>query len=310
MSEQQTSNPTDGARLLLPEKIRRRLEALTLNPRKIRAGALQGERRSVKRGTSIEFADYRDYTPGDDLRRLDWNVYARLGKPYVKLFEDEEDLAVHLILDTSASMNWPPEGERAGEKLLFAKRIFAALAYISLASNDALMLTAVNDFDGMKHFGPVRGRGHVVNMLRFVHNLEAKGLTAATATLEDYALRFKRAGMVIFISDMFSPDGWLEGLNRLLANGHEVAIVHVLTPEEVMPPLAGDLRLVDIETGEAREVTVDATLRDIYHRRLEAWRNQLRTECARRGAYYLPLQSDMVWERVLLHDMRRLGIVK
>ena len=115
--------------------------------RKVRAGAIKGDRRSIKRGSSIEFADYRNYVAGDDLRQLDWNIYARLERPYIKLLEDEEDLAVHLILDASASMDFPPEGEADQHKLLYAKRIFGGLAYVSLTSNDRSAMGAPPHLD-------------------------------------------------------------------------------------------------------------------------------------------------------------------
>ncbi len=297
--------------LLLPETVRRKLDPLMLIGHKIRSGSMKGERRSVKRGTSIEFADYRNYAPGDDLRRLDWNIYARLDRPYIKLLEDEEDLAVHILLDTSASMDWPREGDDDGlhSKFLFARRLFAGLAYISLTSNDRLLLTALSDY-GWEQFGPIRGRGQGVAMLRYVRKLKADGIADLNAMLKDYALRAPRPGLLILISDMFSPTGWLDGVNALLGRGYEIVILHVLAPEEVSPPLAGDLRLVDMETGTAREVTVDATLRTIYEKRLALWRDEMRAECARRGVHYLALQTDVPWEKVILQDMRRLGLVK
>ena len=304
MSEQPTA-----AQTLLPEAIRRRLEPLMLVANKVRVGAMKGDRRSIKRGNSIEFADYRNYVPGDDLRQLDWNIYARLERPFIKLLEDEEDLTVHLILDASASMDFPPEGEADQQKLLFAKRIFAGLAYVSLTSNDRLILTAVND-GGKATFGPVRGRGRGIAMLRFIQDLGAAGITDLNIMLEDYARRTRRPGLTLIISDMFSPTGYVDGLNALLSRGHEVAFLHVLAPEEITPPLVGDLRLIDVETGAAQEVTVDASMRGIYQQRLSAWRDEIREECLRRGAYYFPLVTDAPWERVILSDMRRVGLVK
>ena len=294
---------------ILHEGIRRRLDPLMLVANKVRVGSMQGDRRSIKRGTSIEFADYRNYVPGDDLRQMDWNIYARLEKPYIKLLEDEEDLSVHIILDASASMKFPEDGEIDQQKLIFAKRIFAALGYVSLTSNDRLMMTALND-NGMALFGPVRGRGQAVPMLRYVQGLESDGITDLNIMLKDYALRASRPGMTIVISDMFSPTGYVDGLNALLGRGHEVVFVHVLSPEEVTPPLAGDLRLIDVETGQAQEVTIDATMRDVYHKRLTAWRDDIRTECRRRGAHYFTLQTDEPWERLILSDMRRAGLIK
>jgi len=300
--------PTTPA--LLPEAIRRRLEPLMLIAGKVRAGAIKGDRRSIKRGTSVEFADYRNYVAGDDLRQLDWNIYARLERPYIKLLEDEEDLAVHLILDASASMDFPPEGEPDQHKLLYAKRVLAGLAYVSLTSGDRLTLTAIND-RGAATFGPVRGRGHSFAMLRFLQDVAAASITDLNQALQDYALRARRPGLTLVVSDMFSLDGgYLDGLHALLSRGHEVAFVHVLAPEEVQPPVTGDLSLVDVETELQQEVTVDGAMLGIYQQRLAAWRSEIRDECLRRGAHYFPVETDRPWERVILSDMRRAGLVK
>jgi uncharacterized protein (DUF58 family) len=309
------TDKTTAHDLLLPEPIRRRLDGLLLMAKQIRSGSMKGERRSVKRGTSIEFADYRNYVPGDDLRKLDWNVYARLEKPYIKLLEDEEDLAVHILLDTSASMNWPnaSEAEAGGNpehnKLRFAQRICAALAYISLTTGDRLMLNAMSD-SGTNFFGPVRGKAQTVPMLRFAQRIAAQGMTDLNHTLRQYAIREKRPGLVFIVSDMFSPSGYSEGLNTLLGKGHEVCIIHLLSPDEIAPPVAGDLRLLDIETGAAQEITVDATMRSIYQQRLTSWLDAMRDDCARKGVHYIMVSTDTPYEKVLLFELRKLGIVK
>jgi len=305
VAQEQASAPA-----LLPEAIRRRLEPLMLVARKVRAGAIKGDRRSIKRGSSIEFADYRNYAAGDDLRQLDWNIYARLERPYIKLLEDEEDLAVHLILDASASMDFPPEGEPDQHKLTCAKRILAGLAYISLTSNDRLVLTAVNG-QGAATFGPTRGRARGIAALRFIADIAAAGITDLDSALDDYALRARRPGLTLVLSDMFSYEGrYLDGLNALLSRGHEVAFVHVLAPEEVQPQATGDLSLIDIETETKQEVTLDGAMRGLYQRRVAAWRDEIRDECLRRGAHYFPLVTDAPWERLILSDMRRVGLVK
>lgn len=297
--------------LLLEETLRRKLDSLALVATKIRAGAMKGERRSRNRGTSIEFADYRNYTPGDDLRRLDWNVYARLERPYVKLLEDEEDLAVHVLLDASASMDWPQSDDSATDehKMTYARRVFASLAYIGLVGNDRMMLTALNDRGG-EAFGPSRGRGQVLPMLRYAHALTAAGVTDLNVMLRDYAVRSPRPGLCFVISDMFSPSGYIDGLNALLAKGHEVILLHVLSRDEIEPPLVGDLRLVDVETGQAQEVSIDATMREMYVRRVQAWRDDIRAECSRRGVKYMSLITDTPVEKVMLYEMRRMGVVK
>lgn len=296
--------------ILLDEATRRKFDQLMLTASKVRAGAIKGERRSNKRGTSIEFADYRNYAPGDDLRRLDWNVYARLERPYVKLYEDEEDLAVHVILDASASMDYPTdESEPTHHKFLFARRLFAGLAYIALINNDRVMLTVLHSGE-MEHFGPSRGRSQTVAMLKYAHGLKPNGVTDLNIALKDYATRANPPGLTIVISDMFSASGYLDGLNALLGRGHEVVLLHVLAPEEITPPLTGDLRLIDVESGQAQEVSLDAGIRDLYMQRLESWRDEIRRECSRRGVHYLTLEAGALWEKTILYDLRRIGVVR
>jgi uncharacterized protein (DUF58 family) len=292
--------------LLIDESTRTKLEQLMLSATRVRAGAMKGERRSNKRGTSIEFADYRNYAPGDDLRRLDWNIYARLERPYVKLLEDEEDLAVHVLLDTSASMDW---GEADTNKLLYGKRLFAGLAYISLASNDRLLLTGLSDM-GPEHFGPTRGRAQSIGMLRYVHRMKSGGTTDISGMLKDYGLRAGRPGLAFIISDLFSPTGFMDGLNTLLGKGFEVVLLHTLAPDEIEPPVGGDLRLIDVETNQPQEVSVDGVMRDLYVKRLQAWQDGIRLDCMKRGVHYVPINTSYAWEKVILYDLRRLGLVK
>jgi uncharacterized protein (DUF58 family) len=291
------------------EKTRRTLEQLMLVATRVRAGAMKGERRSTKRGASIEFADYRDYTRGDDLRRLDWNIYGRLERPFIKLLEDEEDLAVHLLLDTSASMEWPQDGERDQNKFLYAQRLIAGLAYISLATNDRLTISAISD-TRITPFGPVRGRGYGLAMLNYVSSLIASGSTDLNAALKDYALRGGRPGLCFVVSDLFSPTGYADGLNVLLGKGYEVGLIQVLSADEATPPLGGDLRLIDVETGKPQEVSVDGPMRALYMKRFTAWRDGIRSECMRRGVHYVPVETSTPWEKVILQHLRRSGAVK
>ena len=293
---------------LLPETIRRRLEPLMLVARTVRAGAVKGDRRSIKRGASIEFADYRNYAAGDDLRQLDWNIYARLERPYIKLLEDEEDLAVHILLDASASMDFPADGEPDERKLLVAQRIAAALAYLSLISGDRLTLSVLGA--GGRQFGPARGRAQSLRMLQFAQRVEAAGMVDLDAALGEYAGR-ARPGLTLLISDMFSLDGqYRDGVNALLSRGHEVAIVHVLARDELQPQVTGDLSLIDVETSLQQEVTLDGAMLGVYQRRLQDWRDEMRSDCRRRGVHYFALVTDGAWEQLILRDMRRAGLVK
>ncbi len=286
-----------------------KLARLSLVARRPRAGQMVGERRSTRRGaSSVEFADYRDYTRGDDLRRVDWNIYARLERPFVKLFEEQENLAVHLLLDGSGSMEW---GEGAGEnKWVYARRLAAALGYIALAAGDRLSVAAIQPPISDLQFGPARGRGHALRLFEWLEGLQAGGTTDLNAALRAYALSGGRAGLVVLISDLFSPAGYAEGLSALAARGHEVAVIHVLSPDEVDPPLGGDLRLLDVETGEPQEVTIDGGTRALYRRRLAEWREEIAAACRARDARYVPIETHMPFERVVLYELRRAGVVK
>lgn len=298
--------------MIFDEKTLRKLHRLTLVATQVRAGMIKGERRSTKRGTSVEFADYRDYAPGDDLRRLDWNVYARLERPFIKLMEEEEDLAVHLLVDGSRSMDWG-----AGElnKLSFALRLAGALGSIGLSAGDRLsaaFLQAPGEAAARAAtvYGPSRGPAALTRYLEYLQAQRAGGITDLNRSLRDYSLGGRRAGLAFLISDLFAPGGYEEGCRRLQGRGYEMAIIHVLSPDEIDPPLAGDLRLVDVETGETQEVSLDGGLRDLYRQRVEAWQAEIETYCRKHNIRYLPVRTDTPWERVILQDMRKASIVR
>ncbi len=312
------------------ETLLRKLDQLSLVARRVRAGQTAGERRSTKRGASVEFADYRDYTPGDDLRRVDWNIYARLERPFVKLFEEQEDLAVHLLLDGSGSMDWGEGAEGEGDretggqgkrenKWLYARRLAATLGYIALTSGDRLTVANLqspgekpgfSQKPGFWQFGSVRGRGHTLRLFDWLDGLKAAGTTDLNTTLRSYAIAAGRPGLVILISDLFSPSGYVEGLTALAARGHELALLHTLSPDEVEPPLGGDLRLLDVETGASQEVTIDGNTRARYRRRLTTWRAEIKAACRARDVYYVPVVTDTPFDRVVLYDLRRAGLVR
>lgn len=296
--------------IVFDETTRRKLEQIMLVATRVRSGAIKGERRSNKRGTSIEFADYRNYSPGDDLRRLDWNIYARLGRPLTKLYEDEEDLAVHLLIDASASMAGTdsPDMPADWHKFTFARRLLAGLAYVSIVSNDRLMVAALGGRGGQ--YGPARGRASGPRLLHYINGLRAEGLTDLNAALREYAVRLGRPGLVVLISDLFAPHGFIDGLAALQAKGCEVAVLHTLAPDEIEPALVGDLRLVDVETGAPQEVSIDAGLRELYTRRLHEWRDGIRAECRKRGIHYQFADTGTPWERIVLTDLRRAGLVR
>jgi uncharacterized protein (DUF58 family) len=293
---------------LFDEKTLRKLERLTIIASRVRAGMMKGERRSSKRGTSIEFADYRNYVRGDDLRRVDWNVFARLERPFIKLFEEEEDLAVHLLLDASASMDWPLEGEADQNKFTFARRVLAGLGYMALGAGDQLTVTVLGQ--QTLTWGPKRGRGFTLPMLDFIAKLSADGAVDLNAGLKTYAKRPGRPGMVLFISDLLSPTGYQDGLSTLQGRGYEIGLIHILSKDEIEPAMSGDLHLVDVETGRGQDVTVDSAMRDLYIQRLLAWRDEIGAFCTRRGIHYATVETSTPWEALLLYELRRLGVVR
>ncbi|MGQ9848438.1 MAG: DUF58 domain-containing protein [Aggregatilineaceae bacterium] len=294
---------------LFDEQTLRKLERLTILANRVRAGAIKGERRSTKRGTSIEFADYRPYVRGDDLRRMDWNIYARLQRPFIKLLEDEEDLAVHLILDASASMDWPRMGARDQHKFLYARRLVAGLAYIALGGGDQVSIAAVRS-DGAMLWGPWRGRGRMLDLLGWLGALHTRGPVRLNEALTDYARRMARAGVCVIVSDLMSAEGCEAGLRALQGRGHELTLIQVLSPDEVDPVLTGDLKLIDVETGIAQEVTVDETMKRLYMQRLQAWQAEISALCARRGIHFVPLVTSTPWEQMILTQLRRARVVQ
>ncbi|MBI5928258.1 MAG: DUF58 domain-containing protein [Chloroflexi bacterium] len=287
----------------------RKFEQLSLVASQVRAGVMKGERRSSKRGTSIEFADYRDYVKGDDLRRVDWNIYARLERPFIKLLEEEEDLSVHFLIDSSGSMDWPRGGaNRDHHKFIWALRGLAGLAYLSLATGDNVQITALRQ-EKVQKWGPHRGRPYALPMLATLEKFYTRGDTPFDALLKDYALRTTRAGLCIIFSDMMISS-YRDGLSALQARGFEVALIHVLSPDEVNPVVSGDLRLMDVETGIPQEVTIDAGMIQLYQERLMAWRDEIGEFCLRRGVHYAPIETSTPWEELILYNLRRLGVVK
>lgn len=299
--------------MIFDEKTLRKLDRLALAASQVRSGQIKGERRSLKRGTSIEFADYRDYTRGDDLRRVDWNVYARLERPYIKLLEEEEDLAVHVLLDASRSMDYGGGPDAQGEswhKFRYAQRLAAALGYIALAAGDRLTLAALRGEAPSAQFGPARGRGQTLRLLKFIEAQVSGGSTNLDAALRRYTLGPRRPGLLFLISDLFSPAGYRDGLNELQGRGFEMVLLHVLAPDEIDPPLAGDLRLIDAETGIPQDVTLDNPLRELYRKRVGAWCHGIEAYCLKRGMHYVAVSTATDWDEMVLHHFRQRGLIK
>ena len=285
------------------EAFLRQLERLMLVTKAAVRGGLKGVRRSVKRGQSVEFTDYRDYALGDDLRSLDWNVYARLEKLFIKLFVEEEDVTVHILLDASASMDGGTP-----DKLVFGKRAAAAMAYIGLASYDRVNI-AVLQGRTARRFPPVRGTGRVFQVLSDLSGVKPHpGPTDLAAATRHYAAQITQRGPLLLISDLFDPQ--IErAISELAGTRCDVAVLQTLSTDELDPPIEGDIRLVDRETGEGVDITADLGVLDEYRARLAAWQDHLETVCRKRGVAYLPLATTLPLADLVYAELRRRRVV-
>ncbi len=289
---------------LLDASLIAQLDHLELVVRRLFAGRTQGEKRSKRRGTGSEFADYREYTQGDDLRHIDWNVYGRLDRLFLKLFHVEEDLRLSIFVDTSLSM-----GQGDPSKLQHAKKLAAALAYIALTNLDRVTIEGASAAD-LERLPPTRGKAQVWRLLEFLDNLKADGATDLHEGLRQFSLRNSTPGMKVVISDFLDKDGFQGALKWLLKGGSEIVLLHVLSPQEIKPPIVGDLSLEDCEDGQVTEVSITAGLLKRYEANLKALVGGLKEYCRTRGLAYFFVPSSTPVEQVILNSMRRTGVVK
>ncbi len=285
------------------EAFLRQLERLGVLMKQPVRGGLKGGRRSVKRGQSVEFADFRDYTLGDDLRQLDWNVFARLEKLFVKLFVEEEDVTVTFLVDASPSMAYGKP-----QKLLFAKRAAAALGYIALAGEDRVVTIALSGRQARRHSG-LRGSGRVFRLLANLSGIApADGPTDLLLAARHAGAMLSGRGVVVLISDLLDPSAD-RVVRELAAQGSELIVLHTLSPDELDPPLEGDLKLVDSESGEGIDVTLDLATLDAYKARLAAWQEELEDTAKKRRASYVPLSTSTPLNDLVFAELRRRRVV-
>jgi len=292
-----------AADALFDETFLRRLEQLELASRRLTAGRMKGERRSTKRGQSVEFADYRNYAAGDDLRQLDWNVYARLEKLFIKLFVEEEDVTVHVLVDASRSMDF---GEP--NKLIFARRAAAALAYLGLAHLDRVSVAFLGE-GRADMLRPIRGKARVFEVFRFLSTPRTERLTGLGAAARDYAAQLRGRGPLILVSDLMDP-GYLDALRDLAGTRCQLSVLHVLAPEELDPEVPADARLVDLETTRGIDVTGDDDLVERYRTRLAEWQAEIGGFVSRRGGAYVSVPSDLELADLLFDVLRRRRVLE
>jgi uncharacterized protein (DUF58 family) len=277
----------------------RKLERLALVSRRLYRGEGRGMHRSMRRGASPDFADHRAYQPGDDLRSMDWNVYGRLGRLFVKLFVDEEDVSVHILLDTSRSM-----GFGNPSKMDAARRVGAALGYIGITALDRVGMAAFAAGVGQV-LAPRRGRAQFHHLIDRLSRLAPAGGTDFSRSLEQYAQRAREPGIAVVISDLLDPGGCERGLAALRYRGFDVVLVQILDREEISPTIHGALRLADAETGRSLSVTVDSRLLSEYHARVNRHLTGLESFCLRAGIEYLRASTLVPFEDIVLKYLRQ-----
>ncbi len=281
-----------------------KLEQLEILSRKIFMGRMKGERRSKKKGESVEFADYRNYVVGDDLRFLDWNIYARLERLLLKLFMEEEDLNVTILFDVSKSMDWgrPHKG-------LYVKRVAAALAYIGLVNYDRVSLYGYSSTLAHEMRG-VRGRRLVAQVVKFLEDIEYDGVSDFTAVAKRFAVRYTGKGVVVVLGDFMDKSGYEDGIRYLLGRDLDLYVIQTLSPEEIDPTLVGDLKLRDVEDDDLAEVTISKPLLDRYKANLQAYCAALKNHCTRRGITYLFTSTRVDFDVLVMSYLRHRGLLR
>jgi uncharacterized protein (DUF58 family) len=289
---------------LFDDEFQRKLEYLALVSRRVFAGRLRAERRTKKSGSGVEFADHRDYQPGDDFRTLDWNVYQRFEKLLVRLYEEEEDLAIYFIVDASASM-----GFGDGKKLRYAKKVAAALAYVGLANLDRVSIVATTD-QVSSRMQETRGKARIFKAFRFLRQVKAEGTTDLGDAMKTFVAQHKRRGLAVLISDLYDPQGFEKGINVLRYNKFDPFVVHVVDPAEGKPKLHGDVLVYDCETGDEREVTVTPKVLARFSEAYAKYEADIDRFCATHQVPFVTASVDVAFDELILRVFRRGGFLR
>jgi uncharacterized protein (DUF58 family) len=291
--------------LSIPTDVFGRFERLSFVTRRSARGGLGGEHRSRRRSPSTDFVDFRPYQPGDDFRRVDWNVYGRLGSLQVKLTEGRERLEVVLVLDCSSSMDYGQP-----DKLAFAAQLVAALGYVAMARSDSVRIACMAPRPS--GFGPFGRRSRMPDLVQKLSQIAPAGLVDVNAGLaECLPETTARQPLVVVVSDLLTPRGVGAGLEALqVARQADVVMLHVVSPEEMEPRLTGEMELVDAETSEVLELGVSLETLAAYRGRFAAWLDERENECRSRGIRYVRVRTDRALTSVVLDDLRRGGVLR
>lgn len=289
---------------LFDDEFQRKLEYLAMVSKRVFSGAMRAERRTKKTGSGIEFADHRDYAAGDDIRYLDWHAFQRFDRLLIRLYEEEEDLSIYFILDTSSSMGF---GE--GRKLRQAKRLAAALAYVGLANLDRIaIVTATDEISG--RMPTTRGKARIFRIFRFLSAVKAEGETDLGEAMKTFVAQHKRKGLAVLISDLYDPEGFERGINVLRFNRFEPYVIHLVDPRDGKPDIRGDVRVYDCETGAEREVTVTAKVLEKYQQAHAEYLDEVQRFCSSRQVSYFRADVDASFDELILRVFRRGGFLR
>lgn len=289
---------------LFDDEFQRKLDYLAIISRRVFSGSMRAERRTKKSGSGVEFVDHRDYTEGDDLRYLDWNLFARFGRLAIRLYEEEEDLAIYFIVDASTSM-----GFGDAEKFRHAKRLAAALGYVGLANLDRVAVVGTTDTVGTS-MQPTRGKERIFKVFRFLKALKADGVTDLGTALKTFVAQNKRRGLAVLISDLYDPTGFENGINVLRYNRFDPLVIHVVDPREAQPTLYGDVRLYDCETGDEREVTVTPALLERFKQEHAKYTSEVERFCSKKQVPYFTADVTVPFDELVLRIFRRGGFLR
>ncbi|TDF93785.1 DUF58 domain-containing protein [Paenibacillus piri] len=277
-----------GSGLLLDSDLMLRLDALQLAAKNRVRGTMQGKRRSRQLGSSLEFADYRLYTPGDDTRQFDWNVFGRTGKPFIKQFMDEQELQVNLYIDCSQSMDF---GAGSANKFLYARQLAASIGYIALAGYDRVSARLFSDRIG-RQLPMLRGKGSMHRLMQFLEQAAVEPSGDMAAAMMQPSQLPRQPGVTWLFSDFLYESGIEESLSYLLAARQELVVVQVLSPQEMNPELTGDLRLIDSESLSGKEVAVTGRVIKAYREAVGQYTRGLQRFCHERGMGYVLTVTD------------------
>lgn len=281
-----------------------KLEYLSLVSRRVFRGSLLAQRRTLQFGGGIEFADHREYAAGDDLRYLDWNIYARHGDFLLKRFQEEQDLHVYFLLDCSRSM-----AVGAPAKFDLARQLTAALAYIALADLDRISIVAFADRI-IDEFPLTRGKARILSLLEFLDGLEMQGTdTDLGQSVREFLRRKQRSGLAVVVSDLFSPGGYEQGLDQLRHRRYEPHVVQLHDRQEAEPNFLGDVELFDVENDSTRKVTVTESNLRTYRRIFTEFQQRVAKYCRNYGIGCMQSNTSVAFDDLVLRMMRAAGAV-